>query len=315
MIDARRAIVVATLMLPLAPASADTATDQELRNLIEQQEQRIKVLERKLEIQDENAKATVAATPVVKASPKGMSFQSADGSNLIKFRGLLHVDGATFLDDADLKGINGWSLNRVRPILEGTFGGMYDWRFTPDFGRGKTVIQDAYVTGRFDPRFALTAGKFRRRSGSSACSCQRHPLRAARVSDQPRPEPRHRHQASGSLLPDRVEYQVAYLNGSNDGGSSGPSRRRIPIRTAARTGRCASSRRPSRTRVCSDCAASVSASPAPRLNRRATRTTHCFRASSRRVSRPSSSTAVASSPTAIVSASRRSSTTIAAASA
>ena len=110
MIDARRAIVVAALVLPLAPASADTATEQELRNLLEQQEQRIKVLERKLEIQDENAKATVAATPVVKASPKGMSFQSADGSNLIKFRGLLHVDGATFLDDADLKGVNGWSL-------------------------------------------------------------------------------------------------------------------------------------------------------------------------------------------------------------
>jgi phosphate-selective porin OprO/OprP len=221
MIDARRAIVVAALMLPLAPASADTATEQELRNLLEQQEQRIKVLERKLEIQDENAKATVAATPVVKASPKGMSFQSADGSNLIKFRGLLHVDGATFLDDADLKGINGWSLNRVRPILEGTFGGMYDWRFTTDFGRGKTVVQDAYVTGRFDPRFALTAGKFKAPGGLErlqSASDIRFVQRAFPTSLVPNRDIGI--QASGSLLPDRVEYQVAYLNGSNDGGSS-----------------------------------------------------------------------------------------------
>jgi len=49
----------------------------------------------------------------------------------------------------------------VRPIVEGTVGGIYDFRFMPDFGQGRTVIQDAYVTGRFKPGFQVTAGKFK----------------------------------------------------------------------------------------------------------------------------------------------------------
>jgi phosphate-selective porin OprO/OprP len=154
-------VAIGALMLPLVPASADTATEQELRRLIELQEQRIKVLERKLEITDETTKTAVAATPVVKASPKGFSIQSPDNANVFKMRGLLHVDGVSYLEDADLKGVNTWSLNRVRPIFEGTVGGIYDWRFTPDFGRGRTVIQDAYVTGRYLPWLNLTAGKFK----------------------------------------------------------------------------------------------------------------------------------------------------------
>jgi phosphate-selective porin OprO/OprP len=49
----------------------------------------------------------------------------------------------------------------VRPIIEGTFGGIYDFKFMPDFAQGKTVIQDAYVTGRFAPGFQVTGGKFK----------------------------------------------------------------------------------------------------------------------------------------------------------
>jgi phosphate-selective porin OprO/OprP len=221
MINARRAIAVAALMLPLAPASADTASEQELRKLLEQQEQRIKVLERKLEIQDENTKTAVAATPVVKASPKGFSIQSADGSNVFKLRGLLHVDGVDYLDDADLKGGNGWSLNRVRPIFEGTVGGIYDWRFTPDFGRGRTVIQDAYVTARYLPWLGLTAGKFKAPVGLErlqSASDIRFVQRAFPTSLVPNRDIGI--MAGAQIIPDRLEYQVAYLNGSNDGGSS-----------------------------------------------------------------------------------------------
>jgi phosphate-selective porin OprO/OprP len=214
-------VAIAALMLPLVPASADTATEQELRRLIELQEQRIKVLERKLEITDETTKTAVAATPVVKASPKGFSIQSPDNANVFKMRGLLHVDGVSYLEDADLKGVNTWSLNRVRPIFEGTVGGIYDWRFTPDFGRGRTVIQDAYVTGRYLPWLNLTAGKFKAPVGLErlqSASDVRFVQRAFPTSLAPNRDIGI--MTGGNLVPDRLEYRFAYLNGSNDGSSS-----------------------------------------------------------------------------------------------
>ncbi len=71
--------VLAVALTASNGALADAASEAALLERLEQQEQRIKVLERKLEIQDEAAKTAVTSTPVVKASPKGFSLQSADG--------------------------------------------------------------------------------------------------------------------------------------------------------------------------------------------------------------------------------------------
>lgn len=221
MIDKKRAMLLAALALPLATATAETSVEQELRRLIEEQEQRIKVLERKLEIQGETAKAAAASAPVAKASPKGYSLGSPDNANLIKFRGVLHADGARLVEDADLKGIDTWSLTRIRPTLEGTIGGIYDWRFTPDFGRGRTVIQDAYVTARLAPRANVTVGKFKASVGLErlqSASDMRFVQRAFPTSLVPNRDIGV--QLAGALVPERLEYQVAYLNGSNDGSSS-----------------------------------------------------------------------------------------------
>ncbi len=52
-------------------------------------------------------------------------------------------------------------MRRARPIIEGTFANIFDFRFNPDFAGGKTVIQDAFVAARFNPLFVVTAGKFK----------------------------------------------------------------------------------------------------------------------------------------------------------
>ena len=74
---------------------------------------------------------------------------------------MLQADYRTLLSDDPTIIDDQFLLRRVRPIVEGTVGGIYDFRFTPDFVQGKTVIQDAYITGRFSPYFQLTAGKFK----------------------------------------------------------------------------------------------------------------------------------------------------------
>ena len=216
-------LLAAAVIAPLAVAQAQAQqpTMEELLQRLEQQEQAIKVLERRLEIKEETDATAAKSAGVVKASEKGFTVQSADGANNVKLRGVLHVDGRALLSEDDTIVDDQFLLRRVRPIVEGTVGGIYDFRFTPDFAQGRTVIQDAYVTGRFAPGFQLTAGKFkapigleRLQSASDIRFVERaYPTQLVTNRDIGL-------QVAGNLLEDRLAYQVAYLNGSNDGRSS-----------------------------------------------------------------------------------------------
>ena len=155
-----RAAVLAVLALPLA-AQAEKVTVEELLKRLEAQEQKILVLERKLELQDEAAAAAKASTPVVtRRDAQGFAIRSADSQHQIRFRGTLHLDGR-YLPDDDHGVIDTFQATRVRPTIEGTFADIYDFKVMPDFGQGRTVIQDAYVTARFNPAAQLTVGKFK----------------------------------------------------------------------------------------------------------------------------------------------------------
>lgn len=147
-------------------AHADEADGTSLEQKIVDQDQRIKVLERKLELQNEAATTAAASAPVVKAGPSGFSIASADGKNVLRLRGTLNVDGRYFKDfdpafSSSYASADGWTLRKVRPYVEGTLGGIYDFRLQPEFGGGKTVILDAYVAARLKPWAVITAGKFK----------------------------------------------------------------------------------------------------------------------------------------------------------
>jgi hypothetical protein len=70
--------IAAALAMGAGVARADELSD--LKQRLDAQEQQIKVLERKLELNDEAAKAATASTGTVKASPKGLSIQSPDNA-------------------------------------------------------------------------------------------------------------------------------------------------------------------------------------------------------------------------------------------
>jgi phosphate-selective porin OprO/OprP len=106
--------------------------------------------------------ATTAETPQIYAGPGGFAFSSKDGDNQIRFHGEFAFDGRFYDDDITPEGSRStWLLRRARPIIEGTFANIFDFRFNPDFAGGKTVIQDAFVAARFNPAFVVTAGKFK----------------------------------------------------------------------------------------------------------------------------------------------------------
>ena len=179
--------------------AADTPTPKK-KATVEELERRIEILEQKLEAQqqataaalksatapgavapvsaaaqltpagapalhpvaEQGAASATVANPQIFAGPGGFSFQSPDGTDQIRFHGEFDFDGRFYDDNLTPEGSRStWLLRRARPIIEGTFDKIFDFRFNPDFAGGKTVIQDAFVAARFNPLFVLTAGKFK----------------------------------------------------------------------------------------------------------------------------------------------------------
>ncbi len=223
----RRAAALTTLLLPFSGAAfaqqaAGTGNgNDELRRETEDQKQRLAVLERKLEIQQEAATAAAASAPRLTINASRFQFGNTDNSNFIRFRGTLHADNRVFGGDSVPETADTFLLRRVRPTIEGTFGGIYDFRFTPDFGGGRSIVVDAYAAARFNPGAVVTVGKFkppvgleRLQSGADIRFIERGlptnlvPNRDIGV------------QLSGDFAGGAFSYQVAYFNGVTDGQSS-----------------------------------------------------------------------------------------------
>jgi len=211
-------------LLPFAVAQAQNApapSDDELRQEIEAQKQRLAVLERKLELQDEANKTAAAAAPKITASASRFQVGSADGANFIRFRGTLHADNRVYSGDSVPETADTFILRRVRPTIEGTFGNIYDFKFMPDFAGGRSVIVDAYIAARFSPATVLTVGKFKppvgleRLQSSADIRFIERALPTALVPNRDLGI-----QLSGEFGGGAVAYQVGYFNGVTDGQSS-----------------------------------------------------------------------------------------------
>lgn len=219
--NTKRAVAAAIAALLPFSGAALAQDDASLRAEIEEQKQRLAVLERKLELQEEAAKSAASSAAKVTASATRFQIASANGENFVRFRGTLHADNRVFGGDSVPETADTFLLRRVRPTVEGTFGGIYDFRFTPDFGGGRSSIIDAYVAARFSKAATLTVGKFkapvgleRLQSGADLRFIERGlPTHLVPNRDLGA-------QLSGEFKGGAVAYQVGYFNGVTDGGSS-----------------------------------------------------------------------------------------------
>ena len=236
------ALLIGSGALGLSGSALANDSDEleKLRALVQELDQKVRVLDRKSEIATEEATTKKKETPVVKASEKGFGLESADGQNSIKLRGVLQTDyryynqgandirertdqragniGADGFHDAD----NTYLLRRARPIIEGTLFGKYDYRFTPDFGSGSAVIQDAYVDARFDPAFKVRVGKFKPDIGlerlQSAADLKF--VERSYVTNDLLPNRDLGIALHGDVLDDKLNYSIGYYNGVADGGNN-----------------------------------------------------------------------------------------------
>jgi phosphate-selective porin OprO/OprP len=221
-VNQRRAAARTALTALLLPLTALAQTpDADLRKEVEEQKQRLAVLERKLELQEEAAKAAAATAPRLTINASRFQVGSTDNSNYVRIRGTLHADNRVFSGDSVPETADTFILRRVRPTIEGTFGGIYDFRFMPDFASGRTAIIDAYIAARFKPGATLTVGKFKppvgleRLQSSADIRFIERALPTLLVPNRDLGL-----QLSGEFNDGAFTYQVGYFNGVTDGQSS-----------------------------------------------------------------------------------------------
>lgn len=120
------------------------------------------------------ARTTSGASPAAAADPNALSgsfgatgytLRSADGANVIHFRGNVSLDGRFFSDSYTPITADTFLVRRLRPTLEGTLDNNIDFRIMPDFAQGKTILQDGWANVRFEPWLALQFGKFKAPGG------------------------------------------------------------------------------------------------------------------------------------------------------
>jgi phosphate-selective porin OprO/OprP len=154
--DLRRAIA------PAAVADAETSpAPNPLDARLEALDQQIRILARQVELEGERAAEAAKRTPVVDAGRSGFGMRSPDGAYQLRLRGLVQADGRHYGNDDRLLVASTFVARRVRPIVQATLFRIVDARVTPDFGEGRTVVQDAQIDVRFATGFRLRGGKFK----------------------------------------------------------------------------------------------------------------------------------------------------------
>jgi phosphate-selective porin OprO/OprP len=192
-----------------------------LANELEALDQRVRILQRQLELERERAAEVSKTIATVAAGDRGFSLRSADGSFQLNFRTLLHADGRFFGDDTQGAVADTFVAQRVRPYIEATMFRVFDVRITPDFGQGRTVLQDAYVDLRFRPELRLRAGKFKAPLGlERLVSASDLPFIDRALPTGVAPNRDVGLMLHGELLATRLSYAAGVFNGVVDGGSA-----------------------------------------------------------------------------------------------
>jgi phosphate-selective porin OprO/OprP len=181
-------------------------------------DQRLRVLERRLELQQEEAAAKAKEAPVVAVNDKGASLKSANGDYEIKIRGLLQGDGRFFSSGVPSGTYDTFLLRTARPTIEGTLGKWIGFRFTPEFAGDSASIVDAYADLKFSPAASVRLGKFtspvglERLQSSSALSDIERALPSELAPNRDIGV-----QLQGELAGSKVSYAIGVFNGTVDG--------------------------------------------------------------------------------------------------
>lgn len=155
-------VLISGILVIPAISFAESEDTKKVEERFNNLEQKVKILERQLEVEREaNAEKAKTAAIVTANSKEGFSIKSPDNEFVLRLRGLIQADSRFVSGKKGSASDDTFLLRRVRPIIEGTFFKDIDFRIVPDFGQGKTELQDAYLDFKYFTAAKLQVGRFK----------------------------------------------------------------------------------------------------------------------------------------------------------
>jgi phosphate-selective porin OprO/OprP len=166
------------------------------------------------------------------AGRSGFALQSDDGNFLLRFQGLIQVDGRfytgsgdnnhSYTSAVDASGqaptVSQFLLRRVRPILSGTLYHDFDFFLQPDFGGNTAAIYDAYIDVKPETYADLRVGKFKEPLGLERLQTDSYLTFAERgLTADLIPQRDTGLEVYGGFFGNALTYQAAFTNGEADG--------------------------------------------------------------------------------------------------
>lgn len=250
-ISAKKIIFGAALTLAIStPAFADSETDalhsqikilEERLNQLEKKqrsggtrstpvsnkselEKRINIVERKQELVQDDLKAKAEKTPSIEVGSKGLSVTSPDKKYNLRLRAYAQAQYRNYLNNSGTSSTNQFLLRTARPLIEAKITDYFNARLMIDFGNNQTRLLDAYFDFKSVPEsklFTLRAGKFKTPIGLERWQSEQELLFAERgQTTNLVPFRDIGAMALGEIIPDQLEYQIAYTNGVVDIGDN-----------------------------------------------------------------------------------------------
>jgi len=220
-------LVSSQIIIPSFAADDDTSIDS-LKRQIQDLDQKVRILERKDELEKETTAEKAKTTPTVSLGANGFSVRTVDSNFVFKVRGYVQTDARFYADNGSGgTAYDTFLIRRARPIFEGTVYEKYDFKVMLDFASGINsttandgFLQDAYVNARFLPEFQVQVGKFkepvgleRLQSGANLLFVERgYPTQLVPNRDVGL-------QLQGDLFGGVLRYEAGVFNGVADGGS------------------------------------------------------------------------------------------------
>jgi len=165
------------ISLPLVAHANDSSELEELRALVQQLDQKIKILARNGELAEEKAAEEKKSTPIVTTGADGFGFKSADGKNAITLNGRVQAEYRAY-GKSDVQNADTFDLRRAYLTLQGKVYNDYDFKITGDFAQqsndagstlsttasgvksSKTILDEAYFGINWVPQAKLRFGQF-----------------------------------------------------------------------------------------------------------------------------------------------------------
>ncbi len=187
-------------------------------------ENRLAIVERKQENAEDEAKPKAKEAPKVEVGSKGLAITSADKQYSLRMRAYAQAQYRQFFDNGNTTSTNQFLVRSARPIIEAKMTDYFTGRLMMDFGGGNTRLLDAYTDFKPAPDsklFALRLGKFKAPIGLERWQSEQELLFAERgQTTNLVPFRDIGVMALGEIIPDQLEYQLAYTNGTVDVGDN-----------------------------------------------------------------------------------------------